>query len=66
VLSLISYFECVVTHLFECVITLITDRLVSPFLCKGQNSISVKLFFSVSAQPQLLEVGSPEDVDILS
>jgi hypothetical protein len=24
--------------------------LSSPFLCKGQNSISVKLFFSVSAQ----------------
>jgi hypothetical protein len=66
VLSLISYFECVVTHLFECVVTLVTDRFGSIFLYKGPSSTSVKLFFSVSAQPQLLEVGSPGDVNILS
>jgi hypothetical protein len=58
VLSLIFYFECVVT--------LVTDGLDSPFLCKGSNSTSVKLFFSVSAQPQLLEVGSPRDIGIVS
>jgi hypothetical protein len=57
-------FECVVTHLFECVVTLIIDRLGSPFLCKGPSFTSVKLFFSISAQPQLLEVESPEDVGI--
>jgi hypothetical protein len=56
-------FECVVTHLFECVVTLVTDRLGSPFLCKGPSSTSVKLFFSVSAQPQLFDVESPRDVD---
>jgi hypothetical protein len=66
VLSLIFYFECVVTHLFECVVTLITDRLDSPFVCKGLSSISVKLFFSVSAQPQLLEIESFRDMDIVS
>jgi hypothetical protein len=64
VLSLTSCFECVVTHLFECVVTLSTDRLGNPFLCKGPSSTSVKLFLSVSAQPQLLEVESPGDVGI--
>jgi hypothetical protein len=64
VLSLTFYFECVVTHIFECVVTLVTDRFGSPFLCKGSSSTSVKLFFSVSAQPQLLEVESPGDVGI--
>jgi hypothetical protein len=64
VLSLTSCFECVVTHIFECVVTLVTDRLDNPFLCKGPNSTSVKLFFSVSAQPRLLEVESLRDIDI--
>jgi hypothetical protein len=64
VLSLTSYFECVVTHLFECVVTLVTDRLGNSFLCKGPSSTSVKLVFTISAQPQLLEVGSLGDVDI--
>jgi hypothetical protein len=59
-------FECVVIHLFECVVTLIIDRLGNPFLCKGLSSTSVKLFFSISAQPQLLEVESSENVGIVS
>jgi hypothetical protein len=37
---------------------------LAAFLCKGPSSTSVKLFFSISAQPQLLEVESPGDVDI--
>jgi hypothetical protein len=56
VLSLIFYFECV--------ITLVTDRFVSPFLCNGPSSTSIKLFFSVSTHPQLLEVESSGDVGI--
>jgi hypothetical protein len=64
VLSLISCFECVITHLFECIVTLITDRLDNQFLCKGSSSTSVKLFFNILAQPQLLEVESPGDVGI--
>jgi hypothetical protein len=66
VLSLTSCFECVVTHLFECIVTLVIDRLGCPFLCNRPSSTSVKLFFSVSAQPQLLEVESPGDVGILN
>jgi hypothetical protein len=54
------------TSCFECVVTLVTDRLDSPFLCKELSYTNVKLFFSVSAQPQLLEVGSLENVGILS
>jgi hypothetical protein len=50
----------------ECVVTLVTDRLDSLFLYKGPSSTSVKLFFSVSAQPQLLEIGSSGDVGIVS
>jgi hypothetical protein len=64
VLSLTSYFKCVITHLFEFVVTLVTDRLGSPFLCKGPNSTSVKLIFSISAQPQLLEVESAKNIGI--
>jgi hypothetical protein len=52
------------TSCFECVVTLITDTLDNPILCKESSSRSVKLFFSVSAQSQLLEVESPGDVDI--
>jgi hypothetical protein len=59
VLSVLSLTSC-----FECVVTLVTDRIDSSFLCKGPSSTSVKLFFSVSAQPQLLEVGSFGDVGI--
>jgi hypothetical protein len=58
-LSVLSLTSC-----FECVVTLVTDRLGSPFLYKGPSSTSVKLVFSISAQPQLLEIGSPGDVDI--
>jgi hypothetical protein len=58
VLSLTSYFECVVT--------LVTDRFDSLFLCKRLNSTSIKLFFSVSIQPQLLEVWSPKNIVILN
>jgi hypothetical protein len=58
VLSLTSYFECVVT--------LVTDRFDSLFLCKRSNSTSIKLFFSVSVQPQLLEVWSPKNIAILN
>jgi hypothetical protein len=64
VLSLTSCFECVVTHLFECVLTLITDRLAAHF-CKGPSSTSVKTFCNISAQPQLLEVEGPGDVGIV-
>jgi hypothetical protein len=70
----LTFLECVVTHflflsvlsltLFECVVTLVTDRFDSLFLYKRPSSTSVKLFFSVSAQPQLLEVDSPEDVGV--
>jgi hypothetical protein len=60
-LSVLSLISC-----FECVVTFVTDRLSSPFLCKWPSSISVKLFFSVSAQPQLLEVENLGDVRILS
>jgi hypothetical protein len=66
VLSFTSYFVCVVTHLFECIVILVTDKLDSSFLYKGPSSTSVKLFFSVSAQPQLLEVRRSGDVSILS
>jgi hypothetical protein len=38
----------------------------NPFVCKGPSYTSVKLFCSVSAQPQLLEVDSSGDVCILS
>jgi hypothetical protein len=55
-----------VLSFLECVVTLVIDRLVRLFLCKELSSTSVKLFFSVSAQPQLLEVGSPEDIGIVS
>jgi hypothetical protein len=47
-------FECVVTHflflsalsltIFECVVTLVTDRLNNSFLYKGPSSTSIKLF----------------------
>jgi hypothetical protein len=70
------FLKCVVTYLswvcchspfhFECVINLITGRLGSSFLCKWPNYTSIKLFFSITAQPQLLEVRSPGDVDIVS
>jgi hypothetical protein len=52
-----SYFECVVTH--------VTDRLDSLFLYKGPSSTSVKTLFNILAQPQLLEVEGPGDVDIV-
>jgi hypothetical protein len=58
-------FECVVTHICVCVVTHITDRFGSPFLCKGPNSTSVKTLFNISAQPQLLEVEGPGDVGIV-
>jgi hypothetical protein len=59
-------FECVVTYFyFECVVTFVTDRFDNPFLYKRPNSTSVKLFFSVSAQPQLLEIESLENVGIV-
>jgi hypothetical protein len=57
--------ECVVTHVFECVVTRVTDRLGSSFLCKGPTSTSVKTFFNISTQPQLLEVEGPGDVGIV-
>jgi hypothetical protein len=50
---------------FECVVTRVTDRLDSPFLCKGPSSTSVKTLFNISAQSQLLEVEGPGDVDIV-
>jgi hypothetical protein len=40
--------------------------LVAHFFCKGSSSKSVKLFFSVLVQPQLLEIGSSGDVGILN
>jgi hypothetical protein len=58
-LSVLSLTSC-----FECVVTLVTDSVGSPFLCKGSSSTSVKLMFSILAQPQLLEVESPGDVGI--
>jgi hypothetical protein len=57
-------FECVVTHIFECNVIRITDRLKISFLCKWPSFTSVKLFFSVSTQSQLLEVRSSGDVGI--
>jgi hypothetical protein len=55
----------VLTSCFECVVTRVTDKLGSPFLCKGPSSISVKIIFNISAQPQLLEVEGPGDVGIV-
>jgi hypothetical protein len=45
---------------------LVIIRLGRSFLCKILNSTFCKnLFFSTSAQPQLLEVENPKDVDIV-
>jgi hypothetical protein len=59
------FWVVVLTSCFECVVTLVTDRLDSPFLCKGSSSTSVKTLFNISAQPQLLEVEGLGDVGII-
>jgi hypothetical protein len=51
--------------IFECVVTRVTDRLDSPFFCKRPSSTSVKIFFNISTQPQLLEVEGPRDIGII-
>jgi hypothetical protein len=55
----------VLTSCFECVVTRVTDRLDSSFLCKRPSFTSVKALFNILAQPQLLEVEGPGDVDIV-
>jgi hypothetical protein len=62
---LTSCFECVVPHVFECVVTRVTDRLDNLFLCKGPSYTNVKTLFNISAQPQLLDVEGPGDVSIV-
>jgi hypothetical protein len=51
--------------IFECVVTHVTDKLDSSFLCKGPSSISVKIIFNILVQSQLLKVESPRDIDIV-
>jgi hypothetical protein len=65
VLSLTSYFECVVTHPFLSVLSLLLLIGLAAHFCKGPSSTSVKPLFNISAQPQLLEVKGPEDVGIV-
>jgi hypothetical protein len=60
-----SSFECVVTHLFECVVTLVTDRLDSSFLYGTKFYKCKNFFLNISAQSQLLEVEGPGDVGIV-
>jgi hypothetical protein len=45
---------------------LLPINLISHFYVRDQVVQVYYYFFSVLAQPQLLEVGSPEDVDILN
>jgi hypothetical protein len=51
---------------FFSVLSLLLSKAWQPILCKGPSYTSVKVFFSVSTQPQLLEVESPGDVSILN
>jgi hypothetical protein len=50
---------------FFSVLSLLLPIDLAAHFCKGPSSISVKTFLNISAQPQLLEVEGPGDVDIV-
>jgi hypothetical protein len=51
--------------MFLSVLSLVLPIGLTTHFCKGPSSTSVKTFFNISAQPQLLEVEGPGDVGIV-
>jgi hypothetical protein len=51
--------------MFFSVLSLVLPIGLAAHFCKGPSSTSVKTFFNISAQPQLLEVEGPGDVGIV-
>jgi hypothetical protein len=55
----------VLSFTFLSVLSLLLPISLAAHFYKGPSSTSVKTFFNISAQPQLLEVEGPEDVGIV-